>query len=312
MASVRLQGIVAVVVAWFFLAGGESARAESPDAVRLRAELNAAWEARESKITSADFELTFTRSEPKGFAHSIKDARPNPAFRGLGDLPPEDSQTVQTDSVLIAGDKMKHASKGPVLFADIGKYLYQESVTAFNGKECRTLTLIPNKQGVIDDRNTIDIKLLRDFEPLFWLLTPKESVLTKSFGEEVLISEGANEDSGREIKIHFTKTNVVFRIAPALGFNVVGFTRDDEFKHLKHSIRIDVAYAKDDTVGWTPASWVVTSSKGELKSVTSCQVTKAALNEPIEAAAFDIEFSQDTKVIDQTKPRASLSPNSVL
>jgi hypothetical protein len=250
---------------------------------------------------------------PKGFAHSIKDTRPNPAFRGAGDLPPEDSQTVQTDSVLIAGDKMKHASKGPVLFADTGKYLYQESVSAFNGKESRTLTLIPNsitpKQGLIDDRNTIDIMLLRDFEPLFWLLKPKESVFNKSIGEEVLISEGVNEESGREIEIHFTKPDIVFRIASDLGVNVVGFTLG---AGLKNSVKIDVAYAKDEVVGWTSASWVVTSTRGELKSVTSCQVIKAALNEPIEAAAFDIEFPQDTKIIDQTNPRSSLSPNSAL
>jgi hypothetical protein len=89
-------------------------------------------------------------------------------------------------------------------------------------------------------------------------------------------------------------------VCPELGYHVV--RRLSTIKD-KVTLKLDINYRQDPTIGWAPANWTVllSSSDGFVTDDVRGALVEFTANPPVTDADFDIDFPPGTYVNDQTK-----------
>jgi hypothetical protein len=226
-------------------------------------------------------------------------------------VPAEDLTYDASARLCLDGDKMRYSYLNKIWSVPLDKFVDLEFTSVFDGAIPKSLLAMSGDAyptGKIsrldhhEDAHNANLKpLLLSFRPLDaslgigassnWAVSSQRGIVG---GHTCRILESTNQatDIDRSIWVDPERDWIVLRYL--------------ETNKEKVIIQIDVDYESDPTHGWVPSSWRITWCRpdGPVQEASVNKVTEYTINDPVDAAMFDIEFPPETCVEDQRTPSA--------
>jgi hypothetical protein len=268
----------------------------------------AAWSKRQARIKTFKFtwhkELLVQNPQPDFL---LMKGRPTPR-RGAVANRPDYIALTGTDSVCVDGDRFAFSDDidGPTRTSMV---LHRKA--SFDGAVTRTYSATPGRNGntgIASIRSGFDTfepetptvkPLMHAFRPLdpnlgrIKLSQYRVSPIRGKIGEiSCAILESVDE----------TRPRYFYWLDPARDYIVL---REHESLNGQDASRTDIAYRSDPTFGWIPSGWneTILGASGDLMESLTANVSEFAINQPIPASAFQIEFPGGTQIDDSQNKR---------
>jgi hypothetical protein len=300
MSRITRFSVSAVLFAFgVFICAGLPAEELRPDAVdKTVATIVNVWKARQDSVRTVRFIYGGKESAAK---ESL-----SPPGRSLPKPPEQGISFDANEGIMLDGDKMRYQIKGSIWDAEKGELVPNEKIFTFDGEESKDFWPKGTKKADQGYINTIKhnsqvtslhalpiLMLFRPFHSSMGFFKPERYVVGPQPGvigdRTCLILNEVPEPTStrvRAIWVDPARDYVVCRYA----ISTNGQTH----------VKLDISYQQDPKHGWVPSEWDVTelaSADVVLRSFTA-KVSDYAINVPLDAALFQVDFPAGTWVTD--------------
>ena len=267
----------------------------------------AAWQRRQDKVQSLKVEWTERQTYPKGsiskgIPQRWKDKAALEGKPNLFDLfaPAEDTTIEVHATVLLDGAKMRYEHDRQQFSFETKKFELIPYVSTFDGT---TAKLFNPQGGLMDhypvgqiqdikrnfDTNNLFVKpVIQHFRGIHPQMLMHEAEDLKITGRRVVIDGRACVEIDWVKRRSDTVTNRLW-LDPARDFAMARYAI---LYDGRPAYKIDVRYRADPDVGWAPSEWevVLFFDDGSVEESVRSTVTAFAINLPLPASEFDVEF----------------------
>lgn len=314
---VRLMGCF-----WLLFGLASAAPAQAPVSVETVLQV---WKARQDGIRTVWIEYEQVEVTPKGM-QPLTDLS---GGQGMVPFPPEDLRLTSQWEFAIEGAKRRYAAKGMFVATQITQVVPQERVTATTGERTKTLITYDKSKderliplGIInagaDSPDFINMTLwpcLAAYRPL------QIAQLTDLSKENYDIRKNADVIDGVPCTL-FSQRAVRTSLGPIryllwidgsrnmMPLRIQGIVVDARIPEGRRGTQLDIRYEPSSTDRIHVKSWRAQvfadhadpdkANSGILQVQVDGTVTRIALNEPIAAASFEVEFPEGAMVTDNS------------
>lgn len=263
------------------------------------------WAGREARAKSCRVVWSETVTYPKGSPYI---ARTDPK-----NAPTTDVSIPGTCKLLIAGDKSRYEYRGQMWSRKSHKLEPAEDIITFNGSRSANTVLqspiIAAQQVTINKASESPQSRLPVLLPLW--LSVKASIAAKEIPIEKFAATGRKEKINNRLCHEFARN--ISRTARERIFldpeRDYQLTRYGYYENNKLTIKLEVDYQPDPTLGWVPALWnfVLCNLKGTIMSSARCVVSAFETNVDAPASDFEPVLPIGARVWDLTSGKEMLS-----
>jgi hypothetical protein len=224
-----------------------------------------------------------------------------------GPLPPEDHTFDMPCSMSLDENKLRFEYKMHAWITPKRRYEWQTTISAFDGQGCKSFEpdcWLGFPCGTIRKHGPASEDAKRNLlEPILMTFRPNDPHMGPIRCDKLALGDHRRLEDGSMCVLVEQADDVgtyeTFWLDPAREYAVLRFTRSEADG--KPYYQLDVQYSPHGADGWIPTAWhmIFLKDKGPVKEEYSAKVNQRAINEPIAASEFQIEFPPGTSVSDE-------------
>lgn len=227
-------------------------------------------------------------------------------LKGMSDVPPKETTLESEDELALDGKKFRYHSRHPIFLMPSGKISKREKIGVTDAAQARTLFLQERPEqnwhtGAVLGTPAQPEAVCPEIQPVL--------AFCRGAGPDLCDTPlGKYRPSGRalavggahceEFVIERKQSSIHCWADPAANYCLRKTERREKGTAVSETI---IEYRPNSTTGIFPARWRTTNfdDKGRVASTCQVEVLQAALNRPVDAALFALEFPPHTKYVDQ-------------